>query len=277
LIGFHEKVRRKKPPESFSPDQPQPGLGRIRRILVILLLVALFGLAITILAAADLMRLGGKEPWSDWDRLRVAVYLKGGSLAGRLIPPIGPLAIPHHAMVMADAYLGGHHPPQRTMQAIRRFVLNGHGLRNVLEKHEQQALQLYAQQGQSALVRWDYVHRFYFLRRFVPLFDDWAMCLRTDIVKGKPVTGFFVWGLGIVGDKRAPAFFGRQLGIAPATLDWFNRLGPEGLATGYWINLTESPETSFFSPGNQRMSRGAWSRITGERHWQGHGHPAAEL
>jgi hypothetical protein len=230
-----------------------------------------------VLAVVDLARLGGKEPWSDWDRLRVAFYLNGGAIAGRLIPPIGPLALPHHAFVMADAYFDRHHPPQRTMRAIRGFVLNAPGFRDALKKHEQKALRLYAQQGQSALARCDYVHRFYFLRRFIPLFDDWAMCLRTDIVDGKPKTGFFVWGLGIVGDERAPAFFGRQLGIAPTNLDWLNRLKREDLATGYWINLTESPETSFFSSGSERMSRDAWNRITGERHRQGHGRPAAEL
>jgi hypothetical protein len=249
----------------------------MRRFMVILLLALLLGLTMTVLAVADLTRLGGKEAWTDWDRLRVAVYLKGGALAGRLVPPIGPLAFPHHVAVMTDAYLGGHHPPERTMRAIRGFVLNAPGLRDALEKHEQHALRLYAQQGQPALARCDYVHRFHFLRRFAPLFDDWAMCLRTDIVDGRPRTGFFVWGMGVVADENAPVFFGRQLGIPPTTLAWFNRLEREGLATGYWINLTESFETSFFSSGSERMSRDAWNRITGERHRQGHGRPAAEL
>jgi hypothetical protein len=44
----------------------------ICRALIVLLLLFFLGLAMTVLAVADLARLGGKESWSDWDRLRVA-------------------------------------------------------------------------------------------------------------------------------------------------------------------------------------------------------------
>jgi len=89
---------------SLSPNQLQSRRRCIARILIVLLLLLFLGSAMMVLAVVDLARLGGKEPWSDWDRLRVAFYLNGGAIAGRLIPPIGPLALPHHAFVMADAY-----------------------------------------------------------------------------------------------------------------------------------------------------------------------------
>lgn len=40
-------------------------LRAMRRALAILLLLLVFGLAMTVLAVVDLARLGGKEAWSD--------------------------------------------------------------------------------------------------------------------------------------------------------------------------------------------------------------------
>ena len=160
-----------------------------------------------------------------------------------------------------------------------KVVLDSAGFRERLVEHEAGAMRRFRASGRNEYVT-EVVHRLDFMRWGIPLFDDWAMLLRTDIVDGRPSTAFFLWGMGIVLDERAPVFFGNQLdgafGVQPP-LAWFNRLEPEGLACGYWVNLTESPETSFFSRSAGRMSRAKWHEITRERHLNGLGRSAYAL
>ena len=81
------------------------------------------------------------------------------------------------------------------------------------------------------------------------MFDDWAVLLAATFDTNGSQMSYFVWGMGVVPDERAPEFFGKQLGdlsfLFP--LKWSNRLEEYGLAKGYWVLLTESETTSGFS------------------------------
>jgi hypothetical protein len=213
--------------------------------LIIVSCIALGGLALY-----DLHNLGDKPNWNKFDQIRVKGYLLGGSIVGMVAPPIGPLnfinAFAQHGYHFATRTL----PDENEMEAFRDILINDKFC-NELATFDT-ALQSHNQGWTTKGI----IHRVHFGSGSTAIFDDWAVLFAGSHDGDETQLSYFVWGMGIVPDERAPEFFGQQLGrlsfLFP--LKWSNRLEEYGLAKGYWILLTESDQTSGFSYEARRLN-----------------------
>jgi hypothetical protein len=210
--------------------------------------IALIGLALY-----DLHSLGDQPKWNKFDQIRVKSYLVAGSVVGMAVPPIGPLnffnAFAKHGYHFAAKTL----PNKNEIDTFRNILINDQFC------NELNSFDAAIQGGNTSWSTKAIIHRVYFGSGPTAIFDDWAVLLAGSFDGNETQLSYFVWGMGIVPDKRAPEFFGNQLGklsfLFP--LKWSNRLEEYGLAKGYWILLTESDATSGFSyeARNQKSSQ----------------------
>jgi hypothetical protein len=234
--------------------------------------------------------IGQKDQWNRFDRWRLDLYLETAALFGFLVPPIGPLAVVHHGALIVNAYIDKDFPTTRTMNFLRKLVVNAPNFQQVVAKHETKAAKRYNKQRATTFVTClvaKQKHGSYCNAREEPLevpivlgvSDHFNMLLRTDFYHGKPQTAFFVYGLGIVVSDN-PKHLVRDV---PA-LGWLafslnrlvGRLEDEGLAQRYYVNLTESPATSRFSTRNDRTTIQEWMKQVQQRHEQGEGGPGSK-
>jgi hypothetical protein len=213
-------------------------------------------LPITGLALYDLHNLGDKPSWNSFDQFRAKGYLVAGSIVGMLVPPIGPLnffsAFASHGYHFATNSL----PDENGLDTFRDILISDQFC-NELELFDS-ALQLgFTDTGRSWATK-RIIQRVFFGQGSSSLFDDWAVVIAGTTDGNSTQISYFVWGMGIVPDERAPEFFGHQLGklsfLFP--LKWSNRLEEYGLAKGYWILLTESDATSGFSYEARKLNSG---------------------
>jgi hypothetical protein len=199
------------------------------------------------LAISDLHYLGDKPNWNGFDQIRVKGYLLAGSIVGMAMPPIGPLSFFREFAPHGYHFATKSLPDKSSMQQFRNVLVTDKFCSELTSFAQ-------ANDGLAASTnrRWatkNIVHRVYFGQGSMRLFDDWAVLLAGTFNGNDAQLSYFVWGMGIVPDDRAPEFFGKQLGelsfLFP--LNWSNRLEEYGLAKGYWVLLTESEATSGFS------------------------------
>jgi len=198
-------------------------------------------------AIYDLHSLGDKPKWNTFDQIRVKGYLLTGTVIGMIVPPIGPLAFfnlfASHGFYFATKTL----PNDSGIEDFRDTLVTSSFCKK---------LKTFSKALQSGFInhgkRWGtkrIIHRVFFGQGAMTVFDDWAVLLAGTANKKTTQLAYFVWGMGIVPDERAPEFFGKQFGklsfLFPLT--WSNRLEEYGLAKGYWVLLTESDQTSGFS------------------------------
>jgi hypothetical protein len=203
----------------------------------------------------DLSVLGDKPEWNRFDQLRVWSYGLAGSWVGIVAPPVGPLKFVSIFAPFANHFLTSSLPEK---PKFSRF-------RSILESEEfctrLSTFKSDVTKGGTRTKR--IIQRVHFSKWPIKLFDDIAVFLLATGPQQSPHVSYLVWGMGIVPDKRAPVFFGRQLGsLSPLVpLRWINRLEEFGLAKGYWILLTDNDETSSVSysarliSGNQRIKQ----------------------
>jgi hypothetical protein len=199
------------------------------------------------LALYDLHSLGDKPSWNKFDQVRVKGYLLTGSIVGMVVPPIGPLrfinVFASHGYYFATNAL----PDDSGLDTFRDILISDQFCNELVEFSS--ALQFGFTDSNKSWATKRIVQRVSFGQGSFSLFDDWAVVIAGTTDGNSTQISYFVWGMGIVPDERAPEFFGQQLGnlsfLFP--LKWSNRLEEYGLAKGYWILLTESDETSRFS------------------------------
>ena len=259
-------------------------LSRIKKIIGALTIAVIIGVVTAPLAMGDLVYLGQKDSWTLFDKIRVKSYLEVGGWLGTLVPPIGKGKGIHYIAQIGDAYLDRDLPRTSAMNFLREVVMTSPGFRKRLERHEARALA----SGRSTYVS-NVVQAVKFDSVGLPFTDHFAIVLRTDVVNGKPKSGFLVWGLGAIVDKRNPAGLGPQYDeiAAPFGLKggdlirWTCHMESSGLAKPYWILISERQETSKFShkavrtPSAQRKA--AWHRATRKLHASGNGYSVSEL
>jgi hypothetical protein len=207
-------------------------------------------IAISGLALHDLHNLGDKLSWNAFDQIRGKGYLLGGSIVGMVVPPIGPLnfinAFAKHGYHFATKSL----PDESEMDMFRDILTNDQFC------NELKVFDTEIRESNKSWATKDIIHRVHFGSGSTAIFDDWAVLLAVSYDGDETQLSYFVWGMGIVPDERAPEFFGQQLGklsfLFP--LKWSNRLEEYGLAKGYWILLTESDATSGFSYGARKLN-----------------------
>jgi hypothetical protein len=240
-------------------------------------LIVLF--ALVAFAVWDMHRLGRDGGWDSFQVVRARVYLITGSVLAGLLPPVGPLALLNKFSTHAFYFATHRLPNISAMDPLRELLLHsgdpGETLCARLNDHEKKT-----RFSGKRVLETRFNQRVWFSERWLPLFDDWSIVVRTTISNGSYATSFLVWGMGVVPDERAPEFFGRQIGpwakLVP--LAWTNYLEIEGVAKGYWVLLTETNQTSAFSyearHKSPRTRIAAWRKIVDRQHKEGKGLPS---
>lgn len=259
-------------------------LNGVKKIIGAVAVAVMIGAVTAPLAMGDLVYLGQKDGWSLFDKVRVKAYLEVGGWLGTLVPPIGKGKGIHYVAQIGDAYLDRDLPRTSAMNFLREVVMTSPGFRKRFQRHEARALA----SGKSTYIS-NIVQAVKFDSVGLPFTDHFAIMLRTDVVNGKPKSGFLVWGLGAIVDKRNPSGLGPQYDKVAAhfglkggdLIRWTCHMEKEGLAKPYWVLISERPETSSFSheavriPAAQR--RATWNRATRKLHASGNGYSVAEL
>ena len=198
-------------------------------------------------ALYDLSVMGDKQKWTKFDQLRAKSYGLVGSWIGIVVPPVGPLKFVSVFAPLSLHFLMSSLPEKPEFSRFRS-ALESDEFCTRLSKFRSEAIK-----GGNRTKH--IIQRVYFSKWPIKLFDDIAVFLITTGPQQSPKVTYLVWGMGIVPDKRAPVFFGRQLGsLSPLVpLRWINRLEEYGLAKGYWILLTDSDETSSVSYEARRI------------------------
>jgi hypothetical protein len=202
----------------------------------------------------DLHQLGDKPSWNNFDQARAKGYLLAGSIIGMVAPLIGPLRFINVFASHGYHFATNSLPDERGLDTFRDILTNDQFCTE-LEEFDA-ALKSGFTDANKSWVTKRIIQRVFFGQGSSSLFDDWAVVIAGTSHGGSTQISYFVWGMGIVPDERAPEFFGHQLGklsfLFP--LKWSNRLEEYGLAEGYWVLLTESDATSGFSYEARRQN-----------------------
>jgi len=195
----------------------------------------------------DLSLMGDKQEWNKFDQFRARSYGLVGSWIGFAVPPVGPLKFVSVFAPFSFHFLMSSLPEKPEFSKLRSILENDEFCTR-LSKFKSEAIQ-----GGNRTKH--IIQRVHFSEWPIKLFDDIAVFLIATGPQQSPQISYLVWGMGIVPDKRAPVFFGRQLGLLSplVPLRWINRLEEYGLAKGYWILLTGSDETSSVSYEARRI------------------------
>lgn len=259
------------------------------------ILLSAFTLTSLPVAVKDLAQLGKKDSWSTIEKARVKSYLEPAGWVGSALPSVGITSGMHHAAILGDAYIDKDLPGNSTMKFLRKVVMNSPGngkkcgdFKCRLQKHEDIALQRFKSSGSKTYVS-NIVQPVPFYSYGLPFKDHFAVQIRTDIVNEEPKTSFAVWGLGIIVDSRNPETFGPQFdwlaspfGLQGEDLiNWTTKVEKNGIAKPFWIFITESDETSYFSHEAVKKSastrKSEWNSKTKEIHYSGKGKSVKEL
>ena len=114
-----------------------------------------------------------------------------------------------------------------------------------------------------------------FINSFKKSFHDyWEVWVRTDIIKGNPLTSFLV-RLGLIKDTNAESFFSKQCAsnicksIMKSIVSVYNKMFDWGIFKPIRLNITELDETSSIS--RNRITRTEWNEVVWKIHLQGDG------
>ncbi len=142
----------------------------------------------------------------------------------------------------------------------------------LIKQHEDRALARYRSAGDTVFVARNIyrVDASFFLP--IPLYDDWEVWMRTDIVDGKPATSFLI-RLGLIKDENMPVFFGDQLksgwasSLFRSVIHGYNRCHEWGNFLPIRLNITESNATTSIS--RERLELDEWNRQSAVIHRSG--------
>ncbi len=141
----------------------------------------------------------------------------------------------------------------------------------LIKRHEDRALARYRSAGDSVFVAREIyrVDASFFLP--MPLYDDWEVWIRTDIVGGRPATSFLI-RLGLIKDENMPLFFGDQLksswarSLFQSVIHGYNRCHDRGYFLPIRLNITDDATTSI---SRERLALEAWHRQSAVIHRSG--------
>ena len=165
-------------------------------------------------------------------------------------------------------------PDAEHLTRIRKDLESQTSFITMLAKHETSALNRF-KKTENALFTRKYIHRtrtsMFDLHSF---HDDWEVWVRTDIVKGRPLTSYLI-RLGFIKDTNAESFFSDQCHnrfcktVLRSSVAAYNKLFDWGIVKPIRLNITESDATS--SVGRQRVELKAWHEKVQKIHGQGTG------
>jgi hypothetical protein len=165
-------------------------------------------------------------------------------------------------------------PDTRHIDQIRNDLLEQESFIKMLVAHEKESLNRFKQDGQQSYLK-RYIHKTQTAMFDLQSFHDyWQVWVRTDIIKGRPLTSFLV-RLGLVKDTNAETFFSNQCRSEIATsamragLSLYNNLFNWGVFKPIRLNITESDQTS--SVSRVKITQHEWSEAARKRHQQGVG------
>ncbi len=144
----------------------------------------------------------------------------------------------------------------------------------MLIKHEKETLKRFNQSGEKSFVK-KYIHKTPTSMFDIHSFHDyWEVWVRTDIIKGYPLTSFLV-RLGLIKDTNAVSFFSNQCesnictSIMKTTVSVYNKMFDWGIFKPIRLNITELDDTSSIS--RLRIKRTEWDEMVRKIHQQGYG------
>lgn len=234
--------------------------------------------AYSLCAATDIVYLSSQTYWTIPQRYRAVAHTKYFTGITFLVPPVSVLGAAHHSGRLLDASVDKNHPSNFTMRYLRRLVLRSGDCARKITTFES-SLPI----GQTTRAGTIVCEVFF----GAGIQDSFQMQVMSNRVGNEVKTSFFVNGLGFIPTTagQSPAYLVRNAGPLKAVLsaplmagdNFLRNLIKYNLAKPVWVNLTESPNTSYFSDSSTRLTIGGWRQRTMALHRSGEGHSAPEL